>query len=45
MDRRGIETILKDVFGPSIPMEEINGWISIRCPLARKHIHCGYRRK
>lgn len=35
MDRKGIETVLKDVFGPSIAMEEINGWVSIRCPLAR----------
>lgn len=33
MDADGIRQVLRDVFG-NIATQEINGWISIRCPLA-----------
>ena len=34
MQRDDIRSVLREVFG-NIPMQEINGWVSIRCPLAR----------
>lgn len=34
MDQEGIRSVLQDVFGPNIAMKEVNGWVSIQCPLA-----------
>ncbi len=34
MDRESIKTVVRDVFGMNTPMQDIGGWISMRCPLA-----------
>lgn len=35
MDERAIKEVLRDVFGAGMKTKTINGWVSIRCPLAR----------
>lgn len=35
MDADGLRTVIRDVFGPNLGSKEINGWISIRCPIAQ----------
>jgi len=35
MDAGSIKEVLREVFGHRLGMEIINGWVSIRCPLAR----------
>lgn len=34
MDEPGIRQLVSDVFGPSLLSRTINGWVSLRCPLA-----------
>lgn len=34
MKRDELRDVLQDVFGKNMPMQDIGGWISIRCPLA-----------
>lgn len=34
MDERGIKSVLRDVLGRGTPLKTINGWVSLRCPLA-----------
>lgn len=35
MDERAIKEVLRDVFGAGMKTKTINGWVSIRCPLAQ----------
>lgn len=34
MDERGIKSALRDVLGRGVALKTINGWVSLRCPLA-----------
>lgn len=34
MDLDGIREVIGEVLGPNIPTKVINGWVSLRCPLA-----------
>lgn len=34
MDRESVKEVLRDVFGPNLPMKDVGKWVSICCPLA-----------